>query len=62
MNNPYQAPASDIRLTTTGKIDSSGPFSTKGRFSRLSYFAWICIIGVVAQIFYYICNIRSWTN
>lgn len=51
MNNPYQAPASDIRLAKTGTTDPSSPFSTKGRFSRLSYIAWVSIIGIVAQVF-----------
>ena len=51
MNNPYQAPASDIRLANTDTTGSSSPFSTKGRFSRLSYIAWVSIIGIVAQVF-----------
>ncbi|MEE9345360.1 MAG: DUF805 domain-containing protein [Methylococcales bacterium] len=51
MNNPYQAPASDIRLANTVTTDASSPFSRKGRFSRLSYIAWISIIGFAAQGF-----------
>jgi uncharacterized membrane protein YhaH (DUF805 family) len=51
MNNPYQAPASDIRLANTGTTGPNSPFSTKGRFSRLSYIAWISIIGIAAQVF-----------
>ncbi len=50
MNNPYQAPASDIRLANSSQPDTSSPLSTKGRFSRLSYIAWICLAGIVSQI------------
>ncbi len=50
MNNPYQAPASEIHLASTGTTDSDSPFSTKGRFSRLSYIAWISIIGIATQV------------
>jgi uncharacterized membrane protein YhaH (DUF805 family) len=51
MNNPYQAPASNIYLADTGAAGPNSPFSTKGRFSRLSYIAWISIIGIAAQAF-----------
>lgn len=50
MNNPYQAPASEIHLANAGTTDPGSPFSTKGRFSRLSYIAWISIIGIAAQV------------
>ncbi len=50
MNNPYQAPASDVRVSNTAQTDSSNLLSPKGRFTRLSYIAWVFIVGFIAQI------------
>ena len=40
-NNPYQAPGADVAaVPVAGGYDESSVFSTRGRFSRLSYMAW----------------------
>jgi uncharacterized membrane protein YhaH (DUF805 family) len=49
MNNPYQTPESDIRKSSSSQQANPSPFSKDGRFSRLSYIAWITIVGFVAQ-------------
>jgi uncharacterized membrane protein YhaH (DUF805 family) len=48
MDNPYQTPSSDPQLPDSGEIDTSSPFSPKGRFGRLSYIAWYMIITIIS--------------
>ncbi|GAB4196942.1 MAG: DUF805 domain-containing protein [Wenzhouxiangellaceae bacterium] len=47
-NNPYQAPSADLNAPLhDGDIDTSSPLSISGRFGRLSYMAWMAVIGLV---------------
>ena len=51
MTNPYSTPTSDLhRNLNNGQNDTSSPFSSKGRFSRLSYLAWNLILNVIMLI------------
>ena len=56
MTNPYATPKSDINISHSGSVDTSKPFSPKGRFSRLSFLAWNLIanilVGIVAIVFF----------
>jgi uncharacterized membrane protein YhaH (DUF805 family) len=47
--NPYQPPSTDVSAQRTGGIDQTSPFSPSGRFGRLSYIAWIVIVGFIGN-------------
>jgi uncharacterized membrane protein YhaH (DUF805 family) len=50
--NPYQMPEANLERTNlldSGGVDNSKPWSPKGRFGRLSYFAW-CLVTIVALV------------
>ena len=49
-NNPYQTPSTDVSVQYHGETDQTSPFSPSGRFGRLSYIAWITIVGVISNI------------
>lgn len=39
-NNPYAAPKSNLAMPDSGGVDTSSPFSSKGRFARSTYLAY----------------------
>jgi uncharacterized membrane protein YhaH (DUF805 family) len=48
--NPYRSPSADISAQATGGTDQTSPFSPRGRFGRLSYIAWVTLLGVIGQL------------
>lgn len=50
MTNPYATPKSDINMSHSGSVDTSKPYSPKGRSSRLSFFAWNLIANVLIGV------------
>jgi uncharacterized membrane protein YhaH (DUF805 family) len=48
--NPYQTPAADVTPQYEAGTDQSSPFSPSGRFGRLSFIAWVALIGVVYNL------------
>jgi uncharacterized membrane protein YhaH (DUF805 family) len=46
-SNPYRAPSVDVSsMIDDGTYDQTNPLSPKGRFGRLSYLAWIFLVGI----------------
>lgn len=50
MDNPYKSPASNPQLPSAVEIDTSSPFSPKGRFGRLSFIAWYMLVTILSYI------------
>ncbi|MEJ2329353.1 MAG: DUF805 domain-containing protein [Gammaproteobacteria bacterium] len=50
MDNPYKTPSSDPQLPPSNEIDTSSPFSPRGRFGRLSFIAWYMLVTVLSYI------------
>jgi len=49
--NPYQAPAADLQSTPGfSDYDETSVLSIKGRFGRLSFFAWYVVTGLISGI------------
>ncbi|MEJ2529834.1 MAG: DUF805 domain-containing protein [Gammaproteobacteria bacterium] len=45
-NNPYQTPGANVYDVTSEGFDESSPFSSSGRFGRLSYLAWTTLLNL----------------
>jgi uncharacterized membrane protein YhaH (DUF805 family) len=59
-NNPYAAPKANLATPDSGEIDTTSPFSPKGRFARSTYLAysfgtmfvmWLLIVAVAGTGF-----------
>ncbi|ESQ16977.1 MAG TPA: DUF805 domain-containing protein [Chromatiaceae bacterium] len=48
--NPYQPPRADLNVPPDAGVDQTSPFDPKGRFGRLSYFAWLTAANFFAAI------------
>ncbi len=48
--NPYQTPSADMSAVDNGAFDETSVFSPSGRFGRLSYIAWVMIVGVIGNL------------
>ena len=48
-SNPYQTPHADVLKPDAGASDESRVFSPSGRFGRLSYIAWVWVVGSIGN-------------
>jgi len=45
--NPYRAPSADVTVPLGSGRDHTRSFDPSGRFGRLSYVAWVMLVGIV---------------
>jgi len=57
--NPYQSPAADVSALPNHGYDESNPFSSKGRFGRMSYLAWGMLLALPLWIVSAIIGVKA---